>query len=245
MKLTPIIIGFASLTLTIASHAAISFDQNVTGNVIYGSGNGNGAWTVDRQNGVELGLRAKVRGQGVYNSNGAGTYTFLAGSLAGWNFDWSINTDYLGTGGTKLSGLTYLLRIDTNPGAGVNFSSFDPIHGINPNPPGTLVYWDHSIGDNSTAQSAGMEAPNNDTAAYASLIANNNLAQNSWRERWFGIDPNVNGIYTFQLEAFNGGTSLGMTEMTVNVVPEPSTYVAGALLLLPFAVSTIRRLRRA
>ena len=32
--------------------------------------------------------------------------------------------------------------------------------------------------------------------------------------------------------------------MTVNVAPEPTTMVAGALLLLPFGMSTLRLLRK-
>jgi hypothetical protein len=241
------IVTAATLSVSLPTQAALSFDQNVTANAIFGTGNGNGSFTVIQQNGVELGLRAKVRYAGDYNSLGNGTYTHQLGIVNGgatWNFEWSINSDYLGTSGVDLNDLTYLLRIDSDPTAGTSFTSFDPINGVNPNPPGTLVYWDHSIGDNTTGQSLGVEAPNNDTAAYAALISNNNLAQNSWRANWFGIDPDAFGTYTFQLEAFNGVTSLGMTEMTVNVVPEPSTCVAGALLLLPFGVSTLRMLRK-
>ena len=44
-----------------SAHAVMSFDANVTNNVIYGSGNTNGSFTLDRTNGIELGLRAKVR----------------------------------------------------------------------------------------------------------------------------------------------------------------------------------------
>ncbi|MFT5232028.1 MAG: hypothetical protein ACI9UQ_000046 [Candidatus Krumholzibacteriia bacterium] len=40
---------------------ALTFDQNITPDVVFGSGNDNGAFTVGLQNGVELGLRGKLR----------------------------------------------------------------------------------------------------------------------------------------------------------------------------------------
>jgi hypothetical protein len=97
-------------SITLAAIAAISFgaqadlyNQNVTNNVITGSGIGNGMFTTDTSGGVEVGLRARERydlannqptmvtgsqGNGNYNQN-AGAY---GSNLARWNFDWSINT---------------------------------------------------------------------------------------------------------------------------------------------------------
>lgn len=105
--------------------AVIAFDQDVTNNVIFGSGNANGSWTTDRANGVEVGLRAKVRfnaanaPENTFNSNGAGTYEFQAGlpptgfgfapgstSTATWNFEWSINSNYDGTSSYNLDDLS-------------------------------------------------------------------------------------------------------------------------------------------
>jgi hypothetical protein len=40
-----------------------------------------------------------------------------------------------------------------------------------------------------------------------------------------------------------GGEHFAMDNLMINAVPEPSTYVAGGLLLLPFAASMFRRLR--
>ncbi len=113
--------------------AAIAFDQNVTPDVIFGTGNANGLFTVDQSNGIELGLRAKIPFVGVTHSNGDGTYSYtLAELLAAdpsqrWNFDWTVNTDYLGTSGVKIDGLAYLLQIDFDPSMGQNFMAFDPI----------------------------------------------------------------------------------------------------------------------
>jgi hypothetical protein len=87
--------------------ASLMFDQDVTPDVIFGSGNANGGFTVDQSNGVELGLRGKLRhnasGQpeNTFNSNGDGTYSFTAGvaptqsfPTAVWSFEWSINSDW-------------------------------------------------------------------------------------------------------------------------------------------------------
>jgi len=160
--------------------ATLAYDQNVTNNVIFGSGVTNGSFTVDRANGVELGLRGKLRHnasgapENTFNSNGDGSYSFAAGvaptqvsPTAVWSFEWSINVDTSGTAGRQLNDLTYKLGIDTDTSLATSFIEFDLIHGA--------AVYDHSIGDNSTAQSAGVEA--SDAATYASLIANNNLAQ--------------------------------------------------------------------
>ena len=59
-----LILTIASVCLSANSvFAAIEFDQNVTNNAIWGSGNSNGGFTTDRNAtlGIELGLRAKTR----------------------------------------------------------------------------------------------------------------------------------------------------------------------------------------
>ncbi|RKY18296.1 MAG: hypothetical protein DRQ55_13780 [Planctomycetota bacterium] len=212
-----------------AAHSALEFDQNVTNEVIFGSGNLNGGFTTDRNAGVELGLRGKVRfpvPMNVFNSNGDGTYTFDAGAHTGgeplWAFEWSVNTDHDGSSGDYLADLTYELGLDFDPGAGTNYLAFDP---ITPNavipytPPDANPFWDHAIGDNSTANGAGAVAPNAPT--YAALLANDNLAQNSWRMDFFiappfTFDPTVPGQYEFYLAAFDGtGAEVARTNITV------------------------------
>lgn len=226
--------------------AAVVYNQNVTGNVIYGSGNNNGSFTVDRANNVELGLRAKVRyavaddqPANVFNSNGDGTYSHAAGAPAAnptrarWNFDFSVNTDLSGTSGRKVSALTYVLGVDFDPSAATSYATtfYDPITGVS----GT----GNSFGNNATAQGAGLEAPGD--ATYAFLIANNNLVQNSLNLDFLNeafssvFNPTANGRYSFYLAAFNGqGLQLARTDIEVLVgeVPEPmSLALVGAALL--------------
>jgi len=238
----------------------LAFDQNITPDVIFGSGNANGFWTVDQSNGIELGLRAKLRfnssnmPDNTFNSNGDGTYTFEAGlppsgfswapgstSTAVWNFEWSINTNYQGSNpGFELDDLTYVLDIDFDPSSGTNFLSFDPI-----NVPAPLVP-DHAIGDNSTTNGNGVTAV--DRADYELLIATKNVAQNSWNMEFFDdagsgfpFDANDVGEYTFRLTAYAGTSMLSQTQMTVNVVPEPGTM---GLLAATGAVGLVLRRRR-
>ncbi|MGB6037256.1 MAG: HYR domain-containing protein, partial [Cryomorphaceae bacterium] len=176
----------------------LAFDQNTTSDILFGDGNDNGAFTLANNGSIELALRAKVRfpsPANTFNSNGDGSYNHAVGVFgsggvqSGWNFEWSVNTDADGASGLKLDDLTYEIGIDYDPTDGVNFVEFDPIN---------QPFADHAIGDNSTANGAGAVAV--DPASYASLIAANNVAQNSWRNNFFGaFDGNVDGRYEVYL----------------------------------------------
>lgn len=223
----------AAALLHTSSQAVTSYNQNVTGNWINGSGNINGAFTVDRSNGIELGLRAKVRydlvnnqPQNVFNSGGDGTYSMPVGAppsnldRARWNFEWSINTDYDSSNptGLKLDDLRYEIGIDYDPSAAYNPEIFDPINGVNPDL--GVIGWDHSIGNNSTT--AANDSSSVIPAIYANLIAGNNLAQNSWNLAFYDnpppFNPNVGGIYTITLKAFDSNNVLlASTSIDVHV----------------------------
>ena len=222
-KFVPVAFAAAAVLTASAVHAA-SFDQNVTNNVIFGSGNANGGFTVERTSsvGIELGLRGKLRfdaanqPQNQFNSNGDGTYTIPGGPAPGgfgfdpnspttpvWNFEWSINSNYNGNGG-NLNSVFYTMRIDGDPTAATDFGTpFDPIN---------TPFADHAIGDNSTGNGGGTVA--GDATAYGNLIANNSLAQNSWNYEFFNeptdgvffpqlalFNPSIAGIYTIELTA--------------------------------------------
>ncbi len=224
-------LSVAAAVLFAASNAvaSIQYDANVTSDVIYGTGNANGGFTREQNNGVEVALRTHQRfpAANIFNSNGDGTYTWPTGNFGPggtnfqWNFDWSINTNYDGTTGFNVGDLTYEIRIDFDPSFATSFLTFDPII------PGPA---DHSFGTNATGNGAGLEAPGDDT--YANLLAGNNLVQNSWRHTFFGpVDPTANGIYDIELSAYRG---TGMDRVLLSevgiqvingVVPEPATLV--------------------
>ena len=252
-------LGVALMVCSV-SKADLAFDQNITPDVIFGSGNANGFWTVGQNNGIELGLRAKLRfnssnmPENTFNSNGDGTYTFEAGqppsgfgfqpnspSTAVWNFEWSINTNYQGNNpGFELDDLTYVLDIDFDPSAGVHYLSFDPINIPSPD------FGDHAMGDNATGNGGGTVAASR--AEYELLLATKNVAQNSWNMEFFDdagsgfpFDANSVGEYTFRLTAYAGATMLSQTQMTVNVVPEPGTM---GLLAATGVVGLVWRRRR-
>lgn len=243
------------LSSLVAITTSLTLAADVNPGVIMGSGIGNGSFTVDTANGIELGLRAKVRfdsggnPSGTYNYDGVNTYSFnpADGSPpAGhsmWSFDWSINSDVAGSSGDNLTAFTYQLALFKINADGTNINdavAFDPINAL---------YNDHSIGNNMTT--AATDSIAGDPVAYANLIANNNVAQNSWRYGWFdgapgtaleNWDPNAPGTYIIRLTAFDGGIEAASTDININVVPLPTGALAGLGLLGTLAgVRIIRR----
>jgi hypothetical protein len=260
--------AMAALATTGTAQAALMFDQNVTPGVIFGSGNTNGAFTVDLSGGIELGLRAKLRHdamgnpQPIYNSNGDGTYSFAAGvaptqpaPTAVWSFEWTVNVNPSGTSGKTLDDYTYELLLDTDPSQGVSSVAFDPIRGGNPGIAGA-VCWDHATGTNATTaatkQIANCGAANaaNRVADYALLLANNNVAQNSWKPHWFipGFNPTLDGTYNISLAARDATTGffVGASEIQVIVGNGGAAVVSapGTLALLGLALAGIGLMRR-
>lgn len=239
----------ALAALLLVAGGAFAAPVNVTGNVtpavIFGSGNANGSFTGVRQGGVELALRGKLRydsngaPQNTFNYDGDHTYTFAAASgnapanRSIWNFEWSINSDFdLNDGlGGSLDTFDYSMSIDVDPTAGVSATPFDPIN---------VAFADHSIGTNATAAGQGVEA--SDANSYGTLIANNNVAQNSWNLGFFtgnppAFNPQLPGLYTIELSALNNGASIASTSIDIKVfapVPVPAALplMVGALGLM-------------
>lgn len=249
------------LTISQVSSASLLFNEDVTSDIIFGSGNANGGFTVDRNNGIELGLRGKLRHnaagapENTFNSNGDGTYSFNAGvaptqssPTAEWSFEWSINTNWDESTNFNLASLNYQLGLDMDPSLNTSYSVFDPIHDDRGS---AGNQWDHAIGNNSTGSGAGTSIRNNvsDVAGYQSLIANNNLAQQSWKPHWFisGFDPTVDGTYNFFLAAFDdAGNQLARTDIQIIVGAGGTATVSetGSLALLGLGLAGLGFARR-
>lgn len=210
--------------LPAAAQAEVAFDQDVTPDIIFGSGNSNGGFTTDREFGVEIGLRAKVPYAGILNSNGDGTYSYTLAetdhdsnpaTANRWNFEFTVNTDYDVSTGRALDDFTYELGLDADPGLATDFLKFDPI-----TPGAAAAFFDHSIGDNSTPNGGGTEA--SDASTYADLLSNYNVLQQSWRYSFFpfapldAYDPNVPGTYDVYLLARDlEGNTVAKSEIQV------------------------------
>lgn len=225
----------------------------------FGTGNTNRGFTVYQSNpndpnfvaGLELGLRAHSRypaddsqstsptpglmnqGNGVYGSFPAATLG--PAGRSSFNFDFSINSNYNGNG-TNLTldvgGLHYALLIDSDAGAGITFTSFDP-----------LAIPDNGYGTSSAEVADGTSV----------LALTNNVAQNSQNMGFFpiGFNPNANGLYDIALIALNANNvEVGRVQIEVVVgegapVPEPASMAIWGIGALGCAVAGYRRRKQA
>lgn len=215
----------------------------ITPDIIFGSGNTNGSFTVTNtelsfpsnpiSGNIELGLRAKLRydasgsPQDIFNYDGVDTYSFdLANgnpppNRAMWNYEWSVNVEGLKANGDQVtipqlveSGGRLVLEYDTDPGAGTAFSEYD------------LFARDAYFGTDATANGDGTYA---NVFADDSIPLGSTVAQNSVNYGFsFLSGPLGAGIFDLKMTAYSfGGAELASTGITVDVspvsVPEPGT----------------------
>jgi len=203
-----------------AKKPKLEYDQDVTPNTIFGSGNTNGFFTTNRRDGIEVGLRAKTRfpipdDTDPTISGGDGTYSFPAGDACPgfsfsptclttplWSFDWSINVNYDGSADQVFSDFVYELAMDADPGPKTNFTVFDNI-----TPSLVAPLFDHAFGNNNTPNDGGTPAENLVTYQNNLDSTDHNVAQNSWNYEFFNnlgtslefFDPAIDGNYVICL----------------------------------------------
>jgi hypothetical protein len=143
-----------------------------------------------------------------------------------------VNTDWNNTSGDVVSDYTYLLEVDYDPGAGTDFLAWDQISSPTAPIPFTVPanpgFYDHSFGTNGTANGAGTEAAN--SSQYATLVAANNVVQNSWRHTFFdqppfAFDATSIGRYDIRLTVFDGVTVAAQTGIQIKVVKSATCTV--------------------
>jgi hypothetical protein len=257
MKKLQLAIMAASLAGAMSASASVTTFGSLPGATFGGTGNPNNAVEVttitDGGNTITLGLAAQGRYENpALGNNGNGTYYATTGANYGnpanpadksqstilgstWNFDFYANI----AGGGNLSGYTFVLNYPLTPVTPVgNLGSLN----LNAAAVAALV----TSGDTLAAAEAAVstlttiqDGENLDFAFLATSVAGVVSPPAG------SFNPNAIGDYTFVLGAYNAsGTLIGQSDITVDVVPEPTTMIAGALLLLPFGASTIRILRK-
>lgn len=221
MRLTRILLTVAALGLTGANvFGQTTYDGDVTPDVIFGSGNANGGFTIQRSAGVELALRGKLRfnasglPENTFNSNSDGSYSFSTrtdlGDKSEWSFEFCINSDTSGTDAVPVGNFTYELGVDDDPTLGTNFLAFDPIN---------LEAATHDFGTSSTTNGGGSFASSPEE--YATFLATKTVVQQSWRPHFFmpylNIDPAEVGVYDIYLKAFDNGTEIASVAIQIYV----------------------------
>jgi hypothetical protein len=226
---------------SLSAKATVSYNASLAApGVYFGNGNANSNFTVDTENGVELGLSAITRYIGPIvpspsNSNvydvplGATTVAGKTGSA--WGFDFSINLQPPGGSSLTLGDITALLTL-TDVVNGTT-GSFDPFAGI----PDNTAY-----GPSGKQSCGGACAPadwavqNSEALSFGSI----NTA--------FG-DPlyNMNAMdtYIITLTVSGPGGQLASDTIVVNAVPEPTSMALFATGLAGLGMLRRRRRRAA
>lgn len=211
------ILGLAS-----PARATVTFNNTIP--FVAGSGNSSNGWTTATANGLALSLRAQ------YNNTPAATAIINANSLT---ISQLTPNDGAGTftfaTGTPTRAV-WDFWFDVNPGATSTTGDTFTLT-INSSLGGSPVSFpaDFFLLGNA---SNGTEFQNAEDIGFAFL----------------GYNPSLNATYNFNLTAKDAaGNTLDSVDMTVingTPVPEPTTVIAGALLLLPFGASALRKLRK-
>lgn len=185
--------------------------------IYFGSGNPNGNFNIDRENGLELALRAKNRSSSVLPliDGSSGVYSVAAGpcgptcggagTRAKWNYEFSIHT----TDGSVLSDYVFMLGVDHDPSASTSFFYVDPTN-----------YW---------------------VSPKDGLVGVQDSQNVTFGDTPGGVfNPSSAGLYDFILLAYSKSTGglLAQVDMTVQV-PEP-----GSVALFGLGLASLAALRR-
>src|SRR6185437_2361954 len=225
-------VGTALAAFGSGAMAGVSYDSSLASPGWYnGTGNPQGGFTVDNDNGVEVGLRAKLRQSNSVIDSPSNVYVVPGGPQSGspthaaWNYEFSINLSGAGFTLNDIATHTTLTITDLTNSASAT---------VNP-----LTYW----GDNSGYGTGGKDQP---------AVPSDFGVQNSENPAFgdFPLHGTYNDFapdtYRFTLNVVdNAGVQLASDSIDVIVAPLPSSLL-GALALLGGLgiVVTAKRLRR-
>ena len=192
-------------------------NQTSTSNTSWfnGSGNPQGGFTVvtDDNTGIELGLRAKLRGSATIYDSADGTYIFTTGTSGGraaWNYEFSIDMDPGHAGSLTLANIfKATLTVKDNS---TNVSQAIPL---------PTYFGDNSgYGNASVATNVGKHEPQTSSDWVAQNSENLSFADSPLAgdfNPWYGDS------YTFTLSVYTSPSTSVSDSITVDAVPEPAT----------------------
>jgi len=217
-------VGFAIVVLAMVqgmarATALVSPGNSISG-TYFGSGNPNSGWTVDSENGVEIGLAANLRFIGPITPSGS-TYTAPTGTSGGdalWDFLFSVDLCPDCTSATPpvLNNFSAELTLQ-DVGLGTTMSSPPNVLLIPDNncvggSPAAVVGSPHAGSCDGTMDWAAQNAENLSFAGVASVLDDPSF------------NPNLADTYIFTLTLLDAsGAQVAQTSITVNTVPEPSS----------------------
>jgi hypothetical protein len=151
--------------------------------------------------------------------------THINPNTHGQNIDFSINIDPAGLGGITLATAPYTYLL---------------LAGNSATPLPVALIGDNQYGTSATLNGQGEKA------VFAVGSIGNTIFQNSEPVSFLDIYYGAATASSYTLEVLGAtGSVLASDTLTLpSAVPEPSTYVAGALLLFPFGLSALRALNK-
>jgi len=171
-------------------------------------------------------------------------FTGADSSLSGWitGAPWSVNM--AGLTSTTVGSITYQ---QAPVGGGGQLNIFDGVNTLTGNLSWLQIHTvsdgQGGLADSLSVNLTGMAYTGLNADLLALLAGKNGNLNLTFQ--FSGTSPNLTSIYAgntgVTVASFSGAIS---SAATVSAVPEPSTIVAGALLLLPLGASTLRVLRK-
>ncbi|MGN6370167.1 MAG: hypothetical protein ACTHN5_18070 [Phycisphaerae bacterium] len=244
MKTIALAASVAALTMfaSLSQASSVSYDQNLVSPnasaanpVYFGSGNPNGGFTVDNENGVELGLRAKYRQNGAVIDTNSNLYTVVPGAQT--------NTTSGGNGAaTNRAAWNWEFSIDLRPNGVGTLSLSDIINST------TLTFTDLTT---STVLFSGSPfAGFPDTSSFGASGKNSPFSVNDWAAQnsengvfFPGFDMNAPHLYEVTLDVKGvTGAPIASNTIDIQVAPLPSAATMGlGMLALVGAAGLLRK----